>query len=206
MAYCKRQVMTSRRPLTVCATLLARSGLCVLLALALWLPASASNRTVFEVKSAQTQLIDSVYFLNADFEINLPPHIIGAFEQGFDLPLAMEVEVFQHNKYWLDKEIVMIKQNYQIQYHTLLDTVSVLNLNAGSRHYYSNLKEALAALSVLVGFPMLDKHSLTAGKNYSARVRIGIDEAELPVPLKTSGLWDDRWNLVSDWMEWRLNP
>lgn len=178
----------------------------MLLAVALWLPVSASNHAVFEVKSAQTQLVGSVYFLNAVFEINLPPHIIAAFEQGFDLPLAMEVEVFQHNNFWLDKEIVMIKQNYRIQYHTLLDTVSVSNQNAGSRHYYSNLKEALSALSVLLDFPLLDKHALTAGEQFSARVRIGIDEAELPVPLKTSGLWNDQWDLVSDWKEWEITP
>lgn len=185
---------------------ISRITMGLLAVLMLLLPASARNHTVFEIKSASTQLNGAVYFLNAVIDIHLPPYILAAFDQGFDLPLAMEVEVFEHNTYWLDKKIVSIKQKYQIQYHTLLDTVSVLNVNAGSVHYYATLKEALNGLSVVLNYPLLDNNALKSGEQYSARLRFGIDEAELPVPLKTSVLWERNWNLVSDWYEWEVNP
>jgi hypothetical protein len=188
------------------SNIISRITISLLATLLLVMPASARNHTVFDVKSASTQLDGAVYFLNAVFEISLPPYILNAFDQGFDLPLAMEVEVFKHNTYWLDKKIASIKQKYKIQYHTLLDTVSVLNVNAGSVHYYSTLKEALNGLSVVLDYPLLDNNALQSGEQYSARLRIGIDETELPVPLKTSALWESNWNLMSDWYEWDVNP
>ena len=178
----------------------------LLVALLVLSPAQARNHTVFEVKSVSTQLDESVYFLNAVFEINLPPYMVTALEQGFDLPLAMEVEVFEQNKYWFNKEIVMIKQKYLIQYHTLLDTVSVLNINSGGIHHFSTLKEALAGLSVLLNFPLLDNNALEKGEHYSGQLNFGIDETELPVPLKTQVLGQNNWDLVSDWFEWDINP
>ncbi len=188
------------------STFVSRITLGLLAVMLLITPVSARKHTVFEVKSVGTQLNGAVYFMNAVLEIHLPPYILSAFEQGFDLPLVMEVEVFEQNKYWLDKKIVKIRQQYQIRYHTLLDTVSVLNVNAGSVHYYPTLKEALASLAVVLDFPLLDNNALKAGEHYSARVRFGIDETELPVPLKTSVLWESNWNLVSDWQEWEINP
>ena len=188
------------------SNIISRITISLLAALVLLMPASARNHTVFDVKSASTQLNGAVYFLNAVFEISLPPYILKAFDQGFDLPLAMEVEVFEHNTYWLDKKMVSIKQKYKLQYHTLLDTVSVMNVNAGSVHYYSTLAEALNSLSVVLNYPLLDNNTLQRDERYSARLRFGIDEAELPVPLKTSVLWESNWNLVSDWTEWEINP
>jgi len=176
-------------------------SLCLLL-----VSASAQDHRVFVVKSIGTQLHGNVYFLNAVFDIRLPPYMLSAFEQGFDLPLAMEIEVFEHHRFWFDKNIVTIRQQYRIQYHTLLDTVSVLNVNAGSQHDYASLKEALASLTVILDYPLLDKNPLDPEQQYSARLRFGIDEAELPVPLKNSVLWAHNWNLVSDWAEWDITP
>ena len=32
----------------------------------------------------------------------------------------------------------------------------------------------------------------------------GIDSDELPLPLKSSSLWDNDWDLKSDWYEWEV--
>ena len=36
------------------------------------------------------------------------------------------------------------------------------------------------------------------------RIRFGIDTDELPQPLKASALWDNDWDLQSDWYEWEV--
>jgi len=169
-------------------------------------PLYAQQQDPFEVKSASTQLNETVYFLNAVFEINLPPYISSAFEQGFDLPLAMEVNISRKRAFWFDEELVTIKQKYRIQYHSILDTVSVLNVNSGSHVYFSTLDEALAYLSVLLNFPMLDNNTLDPDEHYRARLKFGVDTAELPTPLKSSSLWENDWNLVSDDYAWEINP
>ncbi len=179
------------------------------LLLMLWLvmlPLQADSHRVFEVKSASTQLNGSVYFLNAAFDIVLPLFMVDALEKGFDLPLAMEVEVHEEHRYWLNREIARIKQQYIVQYHTLLDTVSVLDVNAGRVHYYATLPEAMTGLSALLNYPLLDNHALEKDQRYVARLRIGVDEAELPVPLKTQVPGQNDWDLVSDWFSWEINP
>lgn len=176
------------------------------LLLLLLLPSQALAQQEIAVNSASTRLDGNVYFLSAVFDINLPYHITAAFEQGFELPLVMEVEVFKHRTFWLDDDVVTIRQQYQLQHHAMLDSVSVLNVNAGSRLYYSTLKQALSRLTFVLDYPLLDNNALKPAESYNARIHFGIDMAELPVPLKSSSFWKNNWNIMSDWYEWNINP
>ena len=171
--------------------------LCLLLS-----PLTANDKATFEVKAASTQRDGAVYFLNAVFIINFPHYIIESFEQGFDLPILMEVEVYRDRNFWVDEQVVYIKQQYRLQYHPVLDSISIFNVNLGSLQYFNSLNDAVNQLSVLLGFPMLDRNNLIAGEAYYARMRLGINELELPIPLKSSALWDNDWDLVSEWFEW----
>ena len=176
---------------------------CYLLVLCFFLsPVTANPQLPFDVKSGSTQRDGTVYFLNAVFNINFPHYIIESFEQGFDLPLLMEVEVYRDRNYWVDEKVVYIKQQYRLQYHPMLDSISIFNVNRGSRQYFNSLSEAVNQLSVLLGYPMLDRNNLLAGETYYARLRLGIDELELPIPLKSSALWENDWDLASEWYEW----
>ena len=165
-------------------------------------PAVAHAQKEFVIKSVNTQLNETVYFLNAVFEINLPAYISEAFEQGFALPLAMEIEIFRKRGFWLDESVVTIKQQYRIQYHAMLDNVSLFNVNSGSRLHFSTLEEALNYLTVLLNFPLLDNNTLNVDERYNARLHFGIDQIELPIPLKSSSLWKNDWSIVSEWYEW----
>lgn len=158
----------------------------------------------FVIKSANTQLDDSVYFLNAVLDIHLPDYIVNSFEHGIVLPLVMEIEISKERAFWFDQDIVVIKQQYQIQNHALLDSVSLKNINSGSRLYFSSLQETLNYLTVLLEFPLLDNNALNPSGHYRGRLKFGIDVAELPVPLKSSSLWQHDWDLSSDWFEWDI--
>ena len=165
-------------------------------------PVVADVEKEFVIKSVNTQLIDSVYFLNAVFEINLPDYMTSSFEQGFVLPLAIEIEVSRKRGFWFNEDVVTIKQQYRIQYHVFRDSVSLFNVNSGSRLYFSSLTETLNHLTVILNYPLLDNHALNQGEDYIARLSFGIDKAELPIPLKSSSLWKNDWNITSDWYEW----
>jgi len=160
----------------------------------------------FGVESASTRLDGDVYFLNTVFRIDLPDYITTALSQGFELPLVMEIDVYKHRSLWFDSRAVYIKQQYKIHYHLLLDAVSIFDVNAGSRSFYSTIDEAVEKLSVLIKYPMLDNNNLQQDKTYQVRLRFGIDISELPIPLKSSSLWKNDWALSSDWYEWMVNP
>lgn len=181
-------------------------NICLILAAIALRPSYANDTPAFEVVSVNSKLNESVYFLNAVFEINLPGYIDSAVDQGFDLPLIMEIENFRQRRMWFDEQVVYIKQQYLLRYHTLIDAVSILDRNAGSRLYYASLDEAIAQLSVLIDYPALDNNSLREGEFYRARIRFGIDSSELPLPLKSSSLWKNNWDLKSKWVDWNLTP
>jgi hypothetical protein len=158
----------------------------------------------FIVKSVNMHLKDDVFFLNAVFDIHLPFYITTAIDQGFDLPLVVEIEFYRHKSFWFNEQVVYIKQQYQLNYHPLLDAVSVLDVNSGSRQYFASLNEAVQHLAVMLDFPVLDKNTLIENESYMAQLRIGVDQTELPVPLKSSSLWKNNWDLYSEWYEWEV--
>jgi hypothetical protein len=158
----------------------------------------------FIVKSANMHLKGDVFFLNAVFDIHLPPYITTAIDQGFNLPLVIEIEFYRYESLWFNEQVTYIKQQYQLNYHPLLDAVSVFDVNSGRRQYFSSIDEAVEQLSVILDFPVLDKNNLKEQESYVARLRIGVDQSELPVPLKSSSLWKNNWALTSEWYEWEI--
>ncbi len=177
--------------------------------LILWLAvthaAGQQPREAFVVESANTQLDETIYFLNAVFSIHLPDYIARAVDQGFDLPVALEIEVHRERNLWFDQRVVYIRHKYRLSYHSLLDEYSLLDVNAGLRSYFSSLEKAVSQLSVILHYPAVDKNILAPGESFSIRCRIGIDGNEIPIPLKSSSLWKNDWELRSEWFEWRLH-
>lgn len=168
-------------------------------------PSFASAENAFVIKSVSTRLNGTVHFLDAEFEINLPAYIASAFEKGFDLPLVIEIVVARYRGYWFNAEVVKIRQQYLLQYHAIIDSVTLINVNSGSRQHFLSLKEALAYLSKLRNFPLLDNNSLKQDTHYQATIKFGIDVAELPIPLKSSSWWENDWDLVSEPKGWNIS-
>ncbi len=184
-----------RWPKQLLALVLALSALAVQ-------PVQATTADVFAVQSVTTRLQERVYFLNAVFDLQLPSYISRAINQGFELPLVMEIEVYRRIPFWFDEEVVYIKQQYRLNYHSLLDAVSILNVNSGLKQLYPDMSTALDSLTVLLDYPMLDTDNLDRQRSYRARMRLGIDQEELPLPLKSSSLWQNDWTVASEWFEW----
>lgn len=179
--------------------------LCAVLVTAGWHEVRADQYSApFVVESVHARLDQPVYFINAVIAINLPDYIVGAIDQGFDLPLVMEIEGYRHKPMWFDRQFVYIRQQYRIGYHALLDEYSVVDVNSGMRNYYLTFDQAIAGLSVLIDYPALDSNTLSDGERYRMRLRFGIDGDELPLPLKSSSLWKTNWDIKSAWFEWEI--
>ena len=179
----------------------------VWLLLVLTLPSAlfAAEQPVFEIKEASFKLDDRLLMLDSEFAINLPAYINSAVDQGFAVPLMFQVEILVLKKYWLDEKVISLKQQYQLHFLPMLNTYVVFDVNADQRLYFNSRPEAVQYLRTISNYPMLDINNLVPGPDYYARLRIGIDTDELPLPLKSSSLWDNDWNLKSDWYEWQIN-
>ena len=177
----------------------------LLLAGAWLLPTSVARADeAFSVRSAEFDLEQTLLRLDLVVDSRLPEYIEIALEQGFAVPIMFEVEIRASKAYWFDDTVVTIKQQYVLHRQPILDAYVVLDVNSAERHYFKRRKAAVRFIEVVYNYPMLDVNNLAPDREYYARVRFGIDTDELPQPLKSSSLWDNDWDLQSDWYEWEV--
>lgn len=177
----------------------------VVLMLGLWsIALHARDADPFVVDRADFNLDESLLRLNLIIDSQIPSYILIAIDQGFAVPLMFEVEIRSEKKYWFDEKVVSLKQQYLLHHQPMLDSFVVLDVNTSERHYFDTRKAAVQFTEVVYNYPMLDINNLAPDKDYYARVRFGIDTEELPLPLKSSSLWDNDWDLKSDWYEWEV--
>ena len=167
-------------------------------------PLAAQDGDAFVVRHADFTLDKTLLRLDMVVDSNIPKYILLAIDQGFAVPMMFEVEIMSPKKYWFDTRVVTLKQQYLLQHQPMLDSYVVQDVNSSERHYFDDLEAAVHFIEVVYNYPMLDINNLAPNRSYYARLRFGIDSDELPLPLKSSSLWDNDWDLKSDWYEWEV--
>jgi hypothetical protein len=181
-----------------------RLTLALLLALLAGAAVQAQEAEPFVVSSAEFRLDDSMLMLDMSVDSNIPDYILLAIDQGFAVPIMFEVEIRAAKRYWFDDRIVSLKQQYILHHQPMLDSYVVFDVNSSERVYFGTREAAVRYIEVVYNYPMFNIDNLAPGRDYYARVRYGIDADELPLPLKSSSLWDNDWDLKSDWFEWDI--
>jgi hypothetical protein len=166
----------------------------------------AQGGSPFNVKSVSFTMQDNLLLLDSTIEINLPKYINRAIDQGFAVPLMFEVEVLEYSQYWFDKKLLSLKQQYQLHYLPMLSSYAIFDVNANERLYFNSRQQAVRYLKMVYAYPMFDISNINQSGLAYVRMRVGIDVDELPLPLKSSSLWDNDWELQSDWFEWDIDP
>jgi len=167
-------------------------------------PTLAQDRDAFIVDRAGFTLDETLLRLSLEIDSLIPNYILIAIDQGFAVPIMFEVEIRADKPYWFDDKVVSLKQQYRLHHQPMLDSFVVIDVNSSERHYFDNRKAAVQSIEVVYNYPMLDINNLAPDREYYARLRFGIDSDELPLPLKSSSLWDNDWDLKSDWYEWEV--
>ena len=158
----------------------------------------------FEIRQAQTQLKNGVYFLDALIEYRLSSEARTALESGLPLTIRVEVELLRNRRFWFDSEDAALHQRYQLEYHALSERFTVQNLNSGDQTSFSTLNAALDWLGHVNHLPLIDAALIEPGHEYYARMRAVLDAEKLPGPLRLIAFWRRDWSLGSDWYRWQL--
>ena len=183
---------------------ISAAALSLLLVLLATIPMAAIAEDVFQVVDAEFVDIDSTLSLNMRIDSNIPEYITIAMDQGFAVPFLFEVEIRERNRWWFDDKVVSLKQQYLLHYLPILENYIVVDRNLSQRTYFRNRDTAMYSVSRVVNYPLFSVDNLRRDADLYARVRFGIDDDELPLPLKSSSLWDNDWSIKSDWFEWSL--
>jgi hypothetical protein len=167
-------------------------------------PVAADAENPFEIQSAGFSLDDTLLKLDLKIRIDLPEFVGIAVNQGFAVPLMFEVEIYTSRNNWFDKRIVTLKQSYQLLFLPMLSSYVVNDVNAGKRHYFDSLDEAVEYMEVVYNYPMLDISNFDFNREFYARTRFRIDNDALPLPLKPSIFWPSDWDERSSWYSFEM--
>ena len=158
----------------------------------------------FDVRSASVTLESGVYYLDTWVEYRLSSDAREALDAGVPLTIQLEVEFINPRWYWVDENVGVLLQSYQLQYHSLSERYIVRNLNSGEQSTFATLFSALNDLGRITRLPLIDAALLNPNQDYDVRIRALLSTEDFPGPLRFLAFWRRDWSLRSDWYRWQL--
>ena len=160
----------------------------------------------FQVRSADSKLVERVYMLDARIDYRFSEPTLEALQNGVPLIVLVDIEVEQVRKWWFNKTIAELQQGYLLLYHALTEKYIINNLNSGVQKNYDSLGSALAALGRIDDLPLLDANLVKMDEQYQVNLQTYLDLEALSAPMRPIAYISSQWRLENDWYQWPLKP
>ena len=158
----------------------------------------------FTVRSAESELVDDVYFINAIIDLQLSPEARAALVSGVPLVVHIEVDLIHIRRFWIDDEDADVDQRFELAYHALTERYIVRNLNSSDQASFATVEAALNYLGRIERLPFIDVAVLDPDRVYDARIKAELDMDEFSGPLRLLTFWRRDFSLESEWYRWPL--
>ena len=158
----------------------------------------------FNVRSADTRLVDGVQVLDARLQLVLSDEALSALNNGVPLTIELRLELIRIRRFLPDALDAELDVRYELEYRPLSQRYIVRNLNSGNQESFGTLYSALNSLGRIEALPVVDDSILESDAPYRIRLRALLSTRQYPAPLRMLFFWRDQWQLKSDWFEWRL--
>jgi hypothetical protein len=160
----------------------------------------------FEVRSADLELKEGVYQLNARIELPIGDAVRRGLAEGVPISVEVDLDVERVRQLLPNARVAELTQHYHLQYNAVSARYILRNDNSGQQESLGTIDAAIDMLSEIRGLPVLDKALLSADRRYEASVRAKIDYASVPFSLRLLMFWVNEWHRESDWYTWTLQP
>ena len=154
------------------------------------------------IKSAELQLQDDYYGLDADVDMSFDKEIEEAVNKGVPLTFLIEFQIVSPRKYWFDDEIVTATRTVSLSFHAL--SRQYLVNRGGHQQSFETISEAIHELAELNDWKVVDKSLLEKPEVYKAALLIRLDQSKLPKAIQVDTIASEKWNLTSQKFEWTL--
>jgi hypothetical protein len=158
----------------------------------------------FEVRSADLELKDGVYQLNARLDLPVGDAVKQGLSEGVPLKLELTLDIERLRQFLPNAGVAELTQRYHLQYNTVSARYILRNDNSGQQQSLPTVEAALEQLSQVRGLPVLDQTLLTPGRRYEANVRAKIDYGAVPRSVRILMFWVNEWHRETDWYTWTL--
>jgi hypothetical protein len=149
------------------------------------LAASAVQAQGVELKVLKTERRDGPSGeLTLDFNtrITLGPAIEDALQRGVPLYFVAQASVYRNRWYWRDERLARVNRAWRLAYQPL--TANWRLSMGGLSQSFATLTEAMAPLSRVSGWRLLDADKLDAGERYYVEFSFKLDSSQLPQPMQ----------------------
>jgi predicted component of type VI protein secretion system len=160
----------------------------------------------FEVRSADLQLQDGVYHLNAHLDLPVSEAVRRGLAEGVPLTLELDLDIERVRQLLPNARVAELNQRYHLQYNAVSARYILRNDNSGQQESLSTVDAAIERLSEVRNLPVLDKALITVDRRYEASVRARTDYGSVPFTLRVVMFWVNDWHRESDWYTWTLQP
>jgi hypothetical protein len=159
----------------------------------------------FEIRSAESQLIEGVHSLDARMQLVLSSEALRALSSGFTLTIELQVELIRVRRWYLDDLEAELAVRYELDYSPMSERYRVRNLNSGEQDSFATLYSALNNLGRVEGLPLIDDALLDDDSTYRVRTRALLQTRQYSAPIRMLFFWRGQWQLESEWFEWKLD-
>ena len=163
-----------------------------------------NNSGGFVIRTAYTELLNGVYYLSADVDLNMSGNALHALENGVPLTVEWQIEVIRPRFLLWNQTVASLTERYQISYHPLIQRFVIKNLNSGEQQSFASYRDAILNLGQVNDLPVIDASLLEPHTRYMIRMRAVLDITDFPGPLKLIASLFKGWDLSSDWYAWVL--
>jgi hypothetical protein len=160
----------------------------------------------FEVRSADLELKDGVYHLNARIDLPISEAVRRGLVEGVPLTLEVDLDIERVRQLLPDSRVAELTQRYRLQYNAVSARYILRNENSGQQESLGTVDDAIAHLSEVHSLPALDKTLIAADRRYEGRVKARLDFGTVPFTLRLLMFWVSDWHRESDWYTWSFQP
>jgi len=160
----------------------------------------------FDVRSADLELKDRVYHLNARLDLPISDAVRRGLAEGVPLALELDLNIKRVRQLLPNSSVAELTQRYHLQYNAVSARYILRNVNSGQQQSLGTVDAAIEQLSEVSSLPVLDKALIAADRRYEANVRAKIDFGTVPFTLRLLMFWVSDWHRESDWYAWTFQP
>ena len=135
-----------------------------------------------ELTSLQALRADAVLTLDYQARLTLTPAIEDALKHGVPMHFVAQATVVRNRWYWRDERVARHMRSWRLSYQPLTSSWRVST--GGLSQSFVTLAEALAPLSRVTGWRLLDAERLEPGERFYLEFSFQLDKSQLPQPMQ----------------------
>lgn len=135
-----------------------------------------------ELKSLRVERRDGELSLEFSHRLSLGAAIEDALHRGVPMYFSAQATVYRNRWYWRDERVARVNRTWRLAYQPL--TANWRVSLGGLSQSYGSLAEALAPLSRVSGWRLLDGEKLEPGERYYVEFSFKLDNSQLPQPMQ----------------------